>query len=107
SRPGCGPAREACNDHGREPTRAPSTGARPGSTRVVTDSSCDLPQELVDALRIEIVPLTIRFGDEELVDREELSTDEFWQRLERTQALPHTAAPRAGALGAQVRSLQT
>ena len=33
------------------------------SIRVVTDSSCDLPQALVDALRIEIVPLTIRFGD--------------------------------------------
>ncbi len=40
------------------------------SIRVVTDSSCDLPQSLVDALRIEIVPLTIRFGDEEFVDRE-------------------------------------
>lgn len=51
------------------------------SIRVVTDSSCDLPQGLVDALRIEIVPLTIRFGSEEFVDRDELSTEEFWRRL--------------------------
>jgi fatty acid kinase fatty acid binding subunit len=75
------------------------------SIRVVTDSSCDLPQSLVDALRIEIVPLTIRFGDEELVDREELSTDEFWSRLELTKALPETAAPSAGAFEAKFREL--
>jgi len=31
--------------------------------RVVTDSACDLPQELIDALGIAVVPLTIRFGD--------------------------------------------
>jgi DegV family protein with EDD domain len=75
------------------------------SIRVVTDSSCDLPQSLVDALRIEIVPLTIRFGDEELVDREELSTDEFWHRLEHSKLLPETAAPSAGAFEAKFREL--
>jgi DegV family protein with EDD domain len=75
------------------------------SIRVVTDSSCDLPQSLVDALRIEIVPLTIRFGDEELVDREELSADEFWQRLEQSKVLPETAAPSAGAFEAKFREL--
>src|SRR6185295_382179 len=88
--PGCGPAGEPCHDHDADaappPIRHRSTGATRVSIRVVTDSSCDLPQGLVDALRIEIVPLTIRFGDEELVDREELSTDEFWQRLESTKA---------------------
>jgi len=76
------------------------------SIRVVTDSSCDLPQSLVDALRIEIVPLTIRFGDEELVDREELTADEFWDRLEHSKDLPETAAPSAGAFEAKFRSLQ-
>src|ERR1700750_2007087 len=89
-RPGCGRAREACNDQdheatARQKTNCPNTGATTVSIRVVTDSSCDLPQSLVDALRIEIVPLTIRFGDEELVDREELSTDEFWHRLEHSK----------------------
>lgn len=76
------------------------------SIRVVTDSSCDLPQSLVDALRIEVVPLTIRFGDEEFVDREELSTDEFWSRLEHSKLLPETAAPSAGAFEAKFRALQ-
>jgi DegV family protein with EDD domain len=75
------------------------------SIRVVTDSSCDLPPSLVDALRIEIVPLTIRFGDDEFVDREELSADEFWQRLEHSKLLPETAAPSAGAFEATFRDL--
>jgi len=73
--------------------------------RVVTDSACDLPDELVAALGLSIVPLTIRFGDEELVDREELSVAEFWQRLTTSPVLPETAAPSAGAFEACFRDL--
>ena len=36
---------------------------------VVTDSSCDLEQDDIDPFKIEIVPLTIRFGSEEFTDR--------------------------------------
>jgi DegV family protein with EDD domain len=73
--------------------------------RVVTDSACDLPAALVDALGIEIVPLSIRFGSEELVDRTELDADEFWARLEHSDALPETAAPSPGAFEACFRNL--
>lgn len=65
--------------------------------RVVTDSACDLPQALADEHQIEIVPLTIRFGDEELVDRRDLSPKEFWARSAGSPVLPETAAPSAGA----------
>lgn len=64
--------------------------------RIVADSSCDLPDDVLAAHRIEIVPLTIRFGDEELVDREQLSIDEFWRRLTTGKDLPETAAPPVG-----------
>jgi DegV family protein with EDD domain len=77
----------------------------PVGVRVVTDSACDLPPALVDELGIEIVPLTIRFGTEELVDRDQLSTDEFWDRLRATEALPETAAPSAGAFEGRFREL--
>ena len=50
------------------------------SIGVVTDSACDLPDDLAAKWGIEIVPLSIRFGDEELVDREQLTTAEFWAR---------------------------
>jgi DegV family protein with EDD domain len=73
--------------------------------RVVTDSACDLPQELIDQMHIEVVPLTIRFGDVELVDREELSSDQFWERLPSSDVLPETAAPSAGAFESCFRGL--
>jgi DegV family protein with EDD domain len=65
--------------------------------RLVTDSACDLTDELLAELGIGMVPLTIRFGTEELVDRTELSTKEFWSRVAASDQLPETSAPSPGA----------
>jgi DegV family protein with EDD domain len=73
--------------------------------RVVTDSSCDLPDDVVAAHRITVVPLTIRFGDDDLVDREELSVDEFWERLTTGGVTPETAAPSVGRFQQAYRQL--
>lgn len=73
--------------------------------RVVTDSACDLPPELCQERGVEVVPLTIRFGDEELVDRVDLSNAEFWQRLTTGSVLPETAAPSVGAFEETFRRL--
>ncbi len=67
------------------------------AVRVVTDSACDLSDELADRYGIDVVPLTIRFGDEELLDRRDLSPAEFWRRCKASAALPETAAPPPGA----------
>lgn len=73
--------------------------------RVVTDSACDLPQDVVDALGITVVPLSIRFGEEELTDRVELSAAEFYRRMATLDVLPETSAPSPGAFEAAFRSL--
>ncbi|HEX7132139.1 MAG TPA: DegV family protein [Iamia sp.] len=65
--------------------------------RLVTDSSCDLPQDVVDAHGIIIVPLTIRFGEDELTDRVDLDSAEFYRRMAAHDDLPETAAPSPGA----------
>jgi DegV family protein with EDD domain len=75
------------------------------TVRIVTDSACDLSQELVDQHGIEIVPLSIRFGDEEYVDRVELSVDEFYAKMARSGILPETAAPSPGAFEQAFRKL--
>ncbi len=75
------------------------------AVRIVTDSACDLPQSRADALGIEIVPLTIRFGDEEYVDRIELSNEEFWRKVATSPVLPETAAPSPGAFEERFRAL--
>jgi DegV family protein with EDD domain len=72
---------------------------------IVTDSSCDLPDDLVARLGIEIAPLSIRFGDEEFADREQLSTDEFWARCAQSSVLPSTAAPSPGRFEQSYRAL--
>ncbi|MGH9056171.1 MAG: DegV family protein [Acidimicrobiales bacterium] len=64
--------------------------------RVVTDSACDLPDEQLTELGIGLVPLRIRFGEEEFVDREQLSTQEFWNRCAGFDGLPETSAPSPG-----------
>jgi DegV family protein with EDD domain len=64
---------------------------------IVTDSACDLTDELVQAHHIGVVPLTIRFGEEELEDRVQLSPEVFWARCAGKGALPETAAPSPGS----------
>jgi DegV family protein with EDD domain len=73
--------------------------------RIVTDSACDLPEAACTELGVEVVPLTIRFGDREYVDRVELSTDAFWRELQSASVLPETAAPSVGAFEETFRRL--
>jgi DegV family protein with EDD domain len=65
--------------------------------RIVSDSSCDLTAEEASDLSVGIVPLSIRFGDEEFTDREQLTPEEFYRRMAATDVLPETAAPSPGA----------
>lgn len=73
--------------------------------RIVTDSASDLPQHLCDELAIEVVPLHIRFGETEYVDRVELTNEQFWQKLAASPVLPETAAPSVGAFEETFRRL--
>ena len=63
---------------------------------IVTDSSCDLTEEQAAAAGVRIVPLNIRFGSEEFVDREQLSVSDFYARMAATGILPETSAPSPG-----------
>jgi DegV family protein with EDD domain len=44
-----------------------------------------------------MVSLSIRFGDEEFIDRVTLSIEEFWRRCAQSRTLPETSAPSPGA----------
>lgn len=75
------------------------------TVRIVTDSASDIPQNVCDELGIEIVPLSIRFGDREYQDRTELTTEEFWAEMAKAAVLPETAAPSVGAFEETFRRL--
>ena len=65
--------------------------------KIITDSACDLPDDVAAKAGIEVVPLSIRFGDEEFTDRRDLSPKEFWAKCKASKVLPETAAPSPGA----------
>lgn len=71
---------------------------------VVTDSSSDLPADLAAAHHVGVVPLSIRFGDDELVDRRDLTPAQFWARCAASPELPQTSAPSPGAFEAAFRA---
>ena len=74
--------------------------------QVITDSACDLPATLADHYNIDIVPLSIRFGNEEFTDRSDLTPAEFWAKCKASKDLPETAAPAPGAFQAAYQRAQ-
>ena len=60
------------------------------SVRIITDSACDIPPEEARALGIEVLPITVMFGDREYLDGVTLSNRAFFEKLVESDALPHT-----------------
>jgi DegV family protein with EDD domain len=71
--------------------------------RIVTDSAADLTSSEVEELGVEVVPLSIRFGDKEYTDGVDLTVEEFYAKLATSPDLPETAAPSPGAFEAAFR----
>jgi DegV family protein with EDD domain len=63
------------------------------SIRIVTDSTCDLPESVVAEYGITVVPLYINLGSQGYLDGVELSRQEFYDRLPDYDPAPTTAAP--------------
>ena len=63
---------------------------------IVTDSACDLPEEIVRAHGIHVVPLQIVFDGSVLRDRVDISAEQFVARL-REGEHPTTSQPTPGA----------
>ena len=64
--------------------------------RIVTDSASDISLELAESLGITVVPVNVQFGEQVYRDRVDLTTDEFYEKLQTNSALPKTSAPAPG-----------
>lgn len=58
---------------------------------LVTDSSCDLSQELIDYYQINVLPLNLNFGDNHFLDKVTIQPDRFYDMLESEKVFPKTA----------------
>jgi len=74
---------------------------------VVTDSTADIPLERAQELGLTVVPLNIHFGKKIFQDRVDLSTEEFFQRLEESRTLPSTSEPSPGLFHSVYERLAT
>lgn len=63
------------------------------NVRIVTDSTCDLPNEIVSQHFITVIPLTINVGDKSYMDGVDLTRSEFYAQLPTFNPQPKTAAP--------------
>jgi DegV family protein with EDD domain len=75
------------------------------TVRIVTDSTCDLPAEDIDRYGITVVPLTVFFGDEALLDRIDVTPADFYARMAAFKGLPRTSQPSVELFQDAYRSL--
>jgi DegV family protein with EDD domain len=58
---------------------------------IITDSTCDIPQELIEKYQIQVLPIHITWGKDQLLDRIDLSPQKFYERLVIDPVYPTTS----------------
>ncbi len=74
-----------------ETARAPLRGVA-----VVTDSTADIPTELIETYNIHMVPLKLHFGNKGYIDKVTITPEEFYQELATNPCHPQTSQPTPG-----------
>jgi uncharacterized protein len=60
---------------------------------LVTDSTCDLPQAVLDRYQVHVVPVQLSFGDSPFLDKVTITPDQFYAMLDERSEYPKTAQP--------------
>ncbi len=66
---------------------------RKWNTALITDSTCDLPQEIIEKYQIHVVPLTVHFEKDFYLDALTITPDKFYELLEQSKTNPTTSQP--------------
>ena len=65
--------------------------------KIVTDSTSDLTHEIASMLGITVVPLYVNLGGVTYRDNIDLTTEDFYRKLEQSDTLPTTSSPSPGS----------
>lgn len=63
------------------------------AVQIVVDSTADIPADRARELGIEVVPLTVMFGDQSFRDGVDLDGAAFYQKLSNSPVMPTTSTP--------------
>jgi DegV family protein with EDD domain len=63
------------------------------SVRIVTDSTCDLPVDVIEQYGITVVPIYVNLENKSYQDGVNLDRQGFYQQLESSKTFPSTASP--------------
>lgn len=61
--------------------------------KIISDSTCDLSQELLRKYEIDILPLHILLGDKEYGDGKNITPDQIYTWSDANKTTPKTSAP--------------
>lgn len=60
---------------------------------LVTDSTCDIPQDIIEKYQISVVPLSLQAGASVFLDRTTIANEQFYKLLETSPVYPSTSQP--------------
>lgn len=63
------------------------------SVKIISDSTCDLSEELIEKYHIMILPLHVMLGEAEYEDGRNISPDEIYKWSDENKETPKTSAP--------------
>ena len=66
------------------------------AVKIISDSTCDLSQEIIEKYDIEIVPLTVTLGERSGHDGREITPEDIYEYVEKSGQLPKTSAVSVG-----------
>ena len=60
---------------------------------IVTDGTVDLPDGWLETYDIQVVPINIQFGNQTFIQFVDISTEDFYRKVEETKVIPKTSQP--------------
>ncbi|UCZ51775.1 DegV family protein [Bacillus shivajii] len=73
--------------------------------KIVTDSTADIPKNIVEDLNISVVPLKVHFGEETYEDGVDLNASQFYEKLRGASQIPTTSQPTPHQFEAEYRRI--
>ncbi|MBN2175732.1 MAG: DegV family EDD domain-containing protein [Bacteroidales bacterium] len=64
---------------------------RKSKIALVTDSTCDLPQKIIDMYQINLLPININFGENHYLDKITIQPGQFYSLLDKHSEFPKTS----------------